>query len=284
MGRIMASKTIRSENIAELYLMYKDHKPGKKTRPTATGHSSGSLGLSNAVAEVLEAVSNSETHRYNTISTEDMLARIMQYNKSVKEARIKYNEKRVRKLQCRKCQIMEYIDCPSTEDHNWEAVLEGDHSGLESEKLIQNKCCGKNILQELEQECQECGEGIKEVDNMYCVLGNDVKALYPSIESESTGKIIRESIQKSEIEFEGFCFKKGLTYIAMNKNLTTDIEEIEHLLPTRKNKTSTELKMSAVTTRWNPDQKFEFKNQELTKQEQRQVIGRVVEIATRTLF
>ena len=70
----------------------------------------------------------------------------------------------------------------------------------------------------------------------------------------------------------------------MNKNLTTDIEEIQHLLPARKSKTSTELKMSAITTRWNPEQKFEFKTQEMTKQEQRQVIGRVVEIATRTLF
>ena len=57
----MASKTTHSENIADLYLMYKDHKPGKKTRQTATGHSSGSLGLSNAVAEVLESVSNAET-------------------------------------------------------------------------------------------------------------------------------------------------------------------------------------------------------------------------------
>ena len=84
---------MHSENIADLYLMYMDHKPGKIMRPTDTGHSSGSLGLSNAVAEVLESVSNSETHRHNTISIEDMLARIMQYNKSVKEARIKYNKK-----------------------------------------------------------------------------------------------------------------------------------------------------------------------------------------------
>ena len=57
----MASKTTHSENIVDVYLMFKDHKPGKKTRPTATGHSSNSLGLSNAVAEVLEAVANSQT-------------------------------------------------------------------------------------------------------------------------------------------------------------------------------------------------------------------------------
>ena len=82
-SRIMESKTAHSENIADLYLMFKDHKPGKKTRPTATGHSSNSLGLSNAIAEVLEAVANFQTRRYNTISSEDMLARIREYNKSI---------------------------------------------------------------------------------------------------------------------------------------------------------------------------------------------------------
>ena len=64
--------------------MYKDHKEGDKTRPTATGHSSNSLGLSNSVAEVLESVANSLDKRYNTISSEDMLARIHRYNKNIK--------------------------------------------------------------------------------------------------------------------------------------------------------------------------------------------------------
>ena len=70
--------------------MYKDHKAGDKTRPTATGHSSNSLGLSNAVSEVLEAVSNSENKRYNTISSEDMLARVTEYNKKVADKNIKW--------------------------------------------------------------------------------------------------------------------------------------------------------------------------------------------------
>ena len=82
--RIIASKTTHSENLANLYLMYKDHKEGDKTRPTATGHSSNSLGLSNSVAEVLESVANSLDKRYNTISSEDMLARIHRYNKNIK--------------------------------------------------------------------------------------------------------------------------------------------------------------------------------------------------------
>ena len=76
----MAGKVTHSENIADLYLMYKDHKSGDKTRPTATGHSSNKRGLSNAVSEVLEAINNSENNRYNTISSEDMMARMVEAN------------------------------------------------------------------------------------------------------------------------------------------------------------------------------------------------------------
>ena len=97
----MTSKVTHSENVADLYVMYKDHKPGDKTRPTATGHSSNSLGLSNAVSEVLEAVANSENKRYNTISSEDMLARVSEYNKKVVDKNRCWEEARLKKLRCR---------------------------------------------------------------------------------------------------------------------------------------------------------------------------------------
>ena len=70
----------------------------------------------------------------------------------------------------------------------------------------------------------------------------------------------------------------------MNKGLTTEIEEIEHLLPTRKNTSTKELKMSAVTTSWTPENKFNFEDKKLSQEETRKVIARVVEVATRTLF
>ena len=45
---------------------------------------------------------------------------------------------------------------------------------------------------------------------------------------------------QEHIKDEGFDTKKALAYIAMNKNLTTDLNEIEHLLPTRKSGRSTD--------------------------------------------
>ena len=59
--RIRHSKVTNSENRAELYLSYKDHKkvPGK-TRPIATGCTSDTLGLSNSVSSLVESLANVE--------------------------------------------------------------------------------------------------------------------------------------------------------------------------------------------------------------------------------
>ena len=56
----MTSKTTTSNNTASMYIALKDHKPGDKSRPIVTGHSSNTRGMSNSVSDVLEAVANSE--------------------------------------------------------------------------------------------------------------------------------------------------------------------------------------------------------------------------------
>ena len=116
------------------------------------------------------------------------------------------------------------------------------------------------------------------------MFGSDVKALYPSIKLESTGKIIRKMVEKTKLTFEGFNYECGLAYISMNTHLTTEVEEIKKILPTRKSGRSTKLKMSAVKQDWDPREKFNFNEQELTEQERKMVVARVIEIATRALF
>ena len=152
------------------------------------------------------------------------------------------------------------------------------------EKLLNNDCCGQEISQELGRNCEGCGPGITHWDTKYSLVGSDVKALYPSIQSESTGKIIRTRIEKTRLEFEGFSQEKALAYVAMNLDLTTDIQEIEHLLPTRKSGKNSKLKISAIKQDWDPRDKFEFKNEPISYQDRKKIIARVVEIATRALF
>ena len=237
MDRILSSKVTHSENVANLYLMFKDHKPGTRTRPTATGHSSNSLGLSNSVAEILEAVANSEARRYNTISSEDMLHRIHKYNKNIK-TRTPPPDKNIPKPEA-----SQGVPEP------WEQ----SHSDRQ------------------------------ETNPRFCLIGSDVKALYPSIQSKKTGQIIRKRVENSSIKFEGFDIKAGLSYISMNKNLT-EVAEIEHLLPTRRSGKTTDLKMRALKNDWNPEDKFEFENEQYTPQEIRKIQSRVIEVATRALF
>ena len=323
--RIITSKMTRSENVADLYLMFKDHKPGNKTRPTATGCSSNTLGLSNAVAEILESVSIAEPRRYNCISSEDMLARIHKSNKIKQEQSQARNKSLVRKLQCSSCKIMEMIDCEKTELHDWDTILnpaasQGVHEPWEpvpsqewatiqnpaasqgvhepwdpttptqeeiqaARNLTRNSCCGNQVQKSLEINCSKCGPGINIPENEeYSLVGNDVKALYPSIKSANTGKIIREALEKSTLEFEGVDLEKALAYVAMNADLTSDLEDLEHLLPTRKSGRSTKLKISAIDKDWNPNDKFIFKNQEISSQDRRKIIARVVEVAVRALF
>jgi hypothetical protein len=82
--RIMESKTTRSNNTADMHLLYKDHKKEpRKTRPMVTGCTSNTLGLSNSVSDVLEAVANSEPVPYEVNSSEDMLSRTKVFNEKM---------------------------------------------------------------------------------------------------------------------------------------------------------------------------------------------------------
>ena len=246
-----------------MYLRYKDHKPGKKTRPTATGNSSNKLGLSCAVAEVLEAVAATEPNRYNTISSEDMMARIKTYNTRVVNTSNDWLGKLTRKLKCQACKIMEKVDCIDTELHQWDGILSGiwpprgspsPGTGplVETRKLINSSCCGQEIQEMLERACLECGPELDLLEAEFSIVGSDVKALYPSIKSQSTGEIVRKRIEQTSLEFEGFNYNKGLAYIAMNRHLTGDLTELENILPDRKSGRTTSLKMSAVTAEWEP--------------------------------
>ena len=86
MPRIIASKTSISNNEADMYCLYKDHKaePGK-SRPVVTGCNSNTRGFSNSVSDLLESVNKANTTPYEAISSEDMLAKITRYNKKAEE-------------------------------------------------------------------------------------------------------------------------------------------------------------------------------------------------------
>ena len=105
-SRIIKSKTTNSNNVANLYLMYKDHKIAvDKTRPVATAISSNTTGLSNAVSDFLEACANSVKSPFEAISTEDMLHKTIQHNNIIEEKRHEWNRRLREKLNFRTCKF-----------------------------------------------------------------------------------------------------------------------------------------------------------------------------------
>ena len=85
MDRIMKSKLCSSENPAPKYFMYKDHKVEGGYRPVVGGCNSDTLGLSNTLSEVVEAVAMGVNNPYEVVSSEDMLSRIYNCNEEIKK-------------------------------------------------------------------------------------------------------------------------------------------------------------------------------------------------------
>ena len=116
---------------------------------------------------------------------------------------------------------------PGTRPSRQEKLINPTEDQLcEIENLVENKCCGEYITKELEHDCQECGPGLRTTDIEYSIIGNDVKALYPSITAENTGRIVRTRAERTNLEFEGFDTRIGLAYLAMNKKLTTGLSKV----------------------------------------------------------
>ena len=84
----------------------------------------------------------------------------------------------------------------------------------------------------------EKGKEWKLCDEMI-LLGSDVKALFPSLSAEMTGKCVREQFKKSTIEWQNVDWKLVALYVKLHQNLWVkgELSEIEKCLPERKSVT-----------------------------------------------
>ena len=121
-----------------------------------------------------------------------------------------------------KFRIHQYLDNP-----NMHISGEDAYSVLECDQ------CGPSISECVRLDCEECGRGWVREDYTLCIIGNDVISLFPSLDSITTGKIVREEVTMSTITVEGFNTRLGLRYISMNEEYTSDLDQIRGLMPTR---------------------------------------------------
>ena len=287
LGRVIDSKVSHSENVSIMYVVYKDHKkdPGE-SRPIVTGNSGHTRGLSNSVSNFLESIANAIANPFECISTEDMLSNTKKANKLIKEIIKEWQARRLPKLNCNTCNYKQEEtrtcnDCMQTGPEE-----DGDNAQDKMETQYDCDHCGREWRDRMEEDCVECGPGIFWEDQEICLLGLDVVALFPSMSSETTGKIIRKHVLLSPIKIEGFDWRQGARYVLVNKRYTSDLACLWGILPFRRKDKGTApgMKSKDINSKEGDIGKQWIFPKKPTDQQIREIQARCAEIATRFLF
>ena len=73
----------RSQNLASLRLLLKDHKRELKTRQVVSGCDSNTVGLFNIMSDLTESLANGVSNPHEVIGSEDLLSKIHDCNKDL---------------------------------------------------------------------------------------------------------------------------------------------------------------------------------------------------------
>jgi vacuolar-type H+-ATPase subunit H len=272
-------------------VVVKDHKktPGE-SRPIVTGCSGNTRGLSNSVSNFLESIANTIENQFECISSEDMLANTKKANKEVIEIIKKWKEHRLKKINCAQCNYRADPHKACQDCQNEVDELDNNDPEKTTKMMeIRYDCdeCGREWRDRMEEECAACGEGLFWEDQAICLLGLDVVALFPSMTSINTGKIIRKHVLQSPIIIEGFDWRQGARYLVINKKYTGDIRGLWSVLPWRRKVggTAPGIKSKEINSKkGNVEADWCFPRKEPTKDQIREIQARCAEIATRFIF
>ena len=97
-------------------------------------------------------------------------------------------------------------DPVTREEVAYKAFNEGIIGEIINELIEETTCEGcRNIRDGTRQEnCAECGEGLeKEEETETVLVGMDVVSLFPSMTTETTGKIVRDRVTQSTMKWKG---------------------------------------------------------------------------------
>ena len=116
--------------------------------------------------------------------------------------------------------------------------------------------------------------------------GYDVVGLFPSLESQNTGRIIRNAVLKSDLEVMGFSWQQAARYIALNRQYTDQLGPLEHLLPVTRSGGTKTMKNRGVNSKSERihDEWIFQPNVTPTESLSRELLARVAEIGLRTIF
>ena len=230
-----------------------------------------------------------------------MLCKTKKHNEKIGIVQDKWKARRLEKLRCNTCKAGEIptYRCHLCRDE--EITSKDPEIHVKNENEIQDlqeklarlarqydcEICGEDLREKLEQDCDDCGQGIYMEDREMCLLGLDVVALFPSMKSKNTGLIIRKQVLKSPLKIKGFNWKQGARYIVVNKKYTGDLGCIWKILPYRRkvNGTAPGMKSKEINSKKGDiESQWAFPPSEPTEQQEREIVARVAEIGVRVLF
>ena len=139
----------------------------------------------------------------------------------------------------------------------------------------------------MREDCEDCGAGIADEDLEMCLLGLDVVGLFPAMKEKNSGRILREQSAKNPLIVKGFKWKEGARYIRIHKHLTGDLRKVSKFLPWRRKTGGVEPGITnEEVTKLDGDveKQWVFPRCTPTVQEEKELIARCAEIATRTIF
>ena len=120
------------------------------------------------------------------------------------------------------------------------------------------------------------------------VMGSDVVALYPSMDTKGVGDVVREAVRKSDIDWRGVDYMEAVRYIALNwTEEQCRGSKLRKVLPWRRKNNGTRPGIRGAgpkgPNRGDTDQ-WVFPRVVLSEEDKLEIIGTVLCIATTAMF
>ena len=170
-----------------------------------------------------------------------------------------------------------------------EEILEDTIQIIQIKKRIEYRdCCECNalLIKKREEDCEECG--VQPAEEELALVGMDAVALFPSLTSKRTARIVRERVRESKMIMEGFNWKKGLIYILINKEIPSKIPtEVRKYFPFRKSNKGVKPGMTSkgmTEKEGSEERQWIFPKKNPGEGLVREIISIVAEIAVRVLW
>ena len=176
--------------------------------------------------------------------------------------------------------VSEFLEpLADSEEENFEIISSED-------LLYRARICNEMIRKDWESR-QEDGD-LEEMPEIV-MIGADVKALFPSIMSRRTGRIVRKALLRSRLKFKGINYKAAAMYVRFEMDhFEIRALGLEKIVPRRRHHKGAEPRIpgrEALSGDPEKDEiRWEFPKREATEKEKINLMAACLEIGVRTCF